>query len=98
MVKVYATTLALGILGLLIIILGGALAENVGSPERDPGALIGLNGKSIVGAMVGFGMAGMSAEFSPLDLTWQVSLLLASLAAGASVVWVRYSVSQADHQ
>lgn len=98
MVKVYAITLALGILGLLTIILGGALAENVGRPDRDPGELVGLTGKSIVGAMVGFGMAGMSAEFSPLDLTWQVSLLVAILAAGASVVWVRYSVSQAEHQ
>ncbi len=98
MVKVYAVTLVLGILGLLAIVLGGALAENLGRPDRDPGERAGLMGKSAVGAMLGFGMAGMSAEFSPLDLTWQVSLLLAILAALASIFWVRYSVARAEHQ
>jgi len=95
MVKVYAITLAVGIIGLLIVVLGGALAENVGHPERDPGERLGLKGKAFVGAMVGFGMGGMSAEFSPLDLTWQVSLVLALVAAGLSIIWVRYSVSHA---
>lgn len=98
MVKVYAVTLAVGIIGLMIIILGGALAENVGHPERDPGERIGRKGKAAVGAMVGFGMGGMSAEFSPIDFSWQVSLILAVVAAGLSILWVRYSVSQAEHR
>lgn len=98
MVKVYAIVLSVGIVGLLIVILGGAFAENVGHSERDPGQLIGLKGKSAIGAMVGFGMGGMSAEFSPLDFTWQVSLLLAAVAAVLSAVWVRYSVAQAENQ
>lgn len=96
MIKVYAITLAVGILGLITVIFGGALAENVGHPERDPGALLGTKGKMTVGALVGFGMGGMSAEFSPLDFTWQVSLVLAVLAAGLSALWVRYSVRQAE--
>ncbi len=96
MIKVYATSLILGIAGLLIAILGGALAENLGRPERDPGARFGLSGKTVVGALTGFGMGGMSAEFSPLGFSWPVSLLLASVAAGLAVVWVRYAVTQAE--
>ena len=96
MVKVYAVTLVLGIVGLLIVIVGGAFAENVGRPERDPGERIGLRGKGIIGALVGFGMGGLSAEFSPLDLSWQVALLLAAVAAGLSALWVRYAVNQAE--
>ena len=98
MVKVYAISLVIGIIGLLMVIMGGAFAENVGRPERDPGVRIGTAGKAIVGALVGFGMGGMSAEFSPLDLTWQVSLLIALGAAGLSILWVRYAVAQAEAQ
>lgn len=96
MVKVYAIALTVGIVGLLVFIYGGALAENLGRPERDPGERLGLTGKMTAGALVGFGMGGMSAEFSPLDFSWQVSLLLALLAAIVSVVWVRYAVAQAE--
>lgn len=96
MVKVYAVSLVVGIIGLLVVILGGAFAENVGHPERDPGERIGMRGKATVGALVGFGMGGMSAEFSPLDFSWPVSLLLAVLAAVVSVLWVRYAVTRAE--
>jgi hypothetical protein len=44
-----------------------------------------------VGALIGFGMGGMSAEFSPIDLSWQVCLLIAAAAALLSVFWVRYA-------
>jgi hypothetical protein len=98
MVKVYAVSLVIGIIGLLVIIMGGAFAENVGHPERDPGLRLGPGGKAIVGAFVGFGMGGMSAEFSPLDFTWQVSLLLALGASGLSILWVRYAVAHGEVQ
>ncbi|HEX6219497.1 MAG TPA: hypothetical protein VF115_00235 [Acidimicrobiia bacterium] len=94
MVKVYAIVLVLGIIGLLIYILGGALAENLGKEERGPDARFGLTGKLVVGATVGFGMGGMSAEFSPLDLSWPIALLIALVAAGLSVFWVRYAVGE----
>lgn len=94
MVKVYAVVLAVGVVGLLLIVLGGAFAGNVGRPERDPGIRFGTTGKLLVGAAIGFGMGGMSAEFSPLDLTWQVSLIIAVVAAGLSAFWVRYAVGQ----
>ena len=94
MVKVYAISLVIGIIGLVVVIMGGAFAENVGHPERDPGEMMGVRGKAAVGALVGFGMGGMSAEFSPLDFAWPVSLILAVIAAGLSVVWVHYAIAQ----
>ena len=96
MIKVYSIALVLGFIALLVIILGGALAENLGREDRDPGVRIGPVGKMVVGAVIGFGMGGMSAEFSPLDLSWQVSLLIAIGAAIVSGLWVRYSVEQTE--
>ena len=97
MVKIYAIALVNGIVGLLVVILGGVFAENVGYLDRDPGRMIGLHGKLVIGGFVGFGMGGMSAESSPLNFSWPITLLLALLALAASIVWVRYSVSEADH-
>jgi hypothetical protein len=96
MVKVYAIALSIGIVGLLVMILGGAFAENVSHPERDPGVVLGLRGKMVIGALVGFGIGGMSAEFSPLDFNWQVSLVLAIGAGVLSVFWVKYAVAKAE--
>jgi len=97
-VKVYAVTLVAGIVGLLVMILGGALAENLGRDGRDPGVRFGLAGKTAVGAAVGFGMGGMSAEFSPLDLSWQIALVIALVAAALSMVWVRYSAAPSEQR
>lgn len=96
MVKVYAVVLVLGIVGLLIYILGGAFAENLGRGEKGPDARFGLGGKLLVAAAVGFGMGGMSAEFSPLDLSWPIALVIAVVAAGLSMLWVRYAVGQSE--
>lgn len=96
MVKVYAVVLCAGIIGLLVLVLGAVFAENLGRPERDPGARLGPAGKTAVGAALGFGMAGLSAEFSPLDLTWQVALAIAAAAAGLAVLWVRYALARSE--
>ena len=96
MVKVYSVVLVAGIAGLLVIILGGALADNAGRPERDPGERIGLLGKTFIGAALGFGMGGICAEFSPFDLTWQASLAVAVGAAALSAPWVRYAVRHSE--
>lgn len=96
MVKVYAVALTLGIVGLLVFILGGALAENVGREERDPGQRFGMRGKMTVGALVGFGMGGLSAEFSPIDLSWPIALAIAVAAAALSAYWVRFAVRQSE--
>jgi hypothetical protein len=91
MVKVYAICLSLGAIGLLVVVLGGAFAENVGRPERDPGRRIGVFGRALIGGLLGFGMAGMSGEFSVSDLSWQTALLLAIAGGGAGAVWAWYA-------
>lgn len=96
MVKVYAVALAIGVVALLVVLLGGALAENLGRAERDPGERFGLTGKSAIGGIIGFGMGGLSAEFSPLDFGWQVSLAISAAAALISVFWVRHAVGQSE--
>lgn len=88
--------LVIGIVGLLIYILGGAFAENLGREEKGPDARFGIRGKMAVAAAVGFGMGGMSAEFSPLDLSWPIALAIAIAAAVFSVLWVRYAVGQSE--
>jgi uncharacterized membrane protein len=94
MVKVYAVALAVGVVAMVVVLFGGALAENLGRAERDPGERVGVNGKSAIGALIGFGMGGLSAEFSPLDLAWPVSLVISGVAALLSIFWVRYAVRQ----
>ena len=91
MVKFYSIALALGVIGLIVVILGGAFAENVDREEKDPGRRIGSGGRAAIGALVGFGMAGLSAEFSTLDLSWQVALLIAVVGAAAGSLWAWYA-------
>lgn len=90
MVKVYAIALVVGIVGLLVVILGGSLAENLGRESRDPARRLGRPGRAMIGGLVGFGMAGISAEFSPLGLEWPGAFLLALLGAAAGAVWAFY--------
>jgi len=94
MVKVYAVALAVGVVGLVVLVLGGAFAANVGREDADPGERWGRAGKSVVGAMLGFGMGGMSAEFAPIEIAWPAALAIALVAAALSVFWVRYAIRQ----
>ena len=91
MVKFYAIALALGVIGLIVVILGGTFAENVDKEDRDPGRRIGQGGRATIGGLVGFGMAGLSAEFSTLDLTWPAALALAVAGAVLGALWAWYS-------
>lgn len=91
MIKVYAVLLSLGVIGLVVVIFVGARPPPSGEGS-DQGRMSGDVSKTTLAAVLGFGMGGMSAEFSPLGLTWQVSLVVAVLAAAASVLWVRYSL------
>lgn len=87
MVKVYAVLLVIGSAGLIAWVLFSAHAENENKPGLDPDRRFGATGRRVVGGLVGFGMAGMSAEFSPRNLSWQVALGLALLAGGVAVWW-----------
>ena len=91
MVVVYAFSLAVGFVALLVIVMGGTLAENLGREHRDPGVRIGHKGRVLVGGVHGFGIGGMAAEFSPLDLSWPVALITAFVAAFLGVLWTRYA-------
>jgi hypothetical protein len=87
MVKVYAVALAVGVVALLVWIGARALAVNVPSwGNADPEKRLGVAGRRVVAGLVGFGLAGMSAEFSPRDLTWPIALGLAVLG-GTVAVW-----------
>jgi hypothetical protein len=87
MIKFYGIALALGALSLVVVIFGGAIADSVNRPDRDPGSIVGTIGRLSIGSVLGFGMGGMSAEFSTMDLGWQVSLVFAVLGAILGGLW-----------
>jgi hypothetical protein len=85
MVKVYAVVLGLGVLALILWIFARSLAGTVPAwTGIDPEGRLGVRGRRVVAAMVGFGLAGMGAEFSPRDIAWPLALLLALAGAGAA--------------
>lgn len=91
----YAVVLVVGIVGLLAWIMTSAFASNIDRASLDPENRFGVSGRRVVAAMVGFGMAGMSAEFSPRDLSWPLALVLALLGAGAAA-WYAGWVDRGD--
>ena len=86
MIKVYAVVLVLGILALISWIFLNVLAGNLRRPSLDPEERLGVPGRRVVAGAVGLGMAGMSAEYSPLDLSWPVALVMA-VAGAAGAAW-----------
>ncbi len=94
MIKVYAVTLVTGMVLLIAWILFFSHAENESKPGLDPEARFGLTGRRVVAGMVGFGMAGMSAEFSPKNISWPLALILALAGAGVSIWWAGVSFNQ----
>jgi hypothetical protein len=95
MVKVYSVALVVGIVGLLAVILGGAFAENLGRDGLDPGKKLGKTGRAVIGGLVGLGMAGLSAEFAPLDLEGTMAFLLAIVGAAGGALWGYYGAGAA---
>ncbi len=94
MVAVYSIALLGGLLALITTVLGAALAESLDKPAIDVVGKLGSRGKTLIGAVAGFGMGGMAAEFSPLDLGWQVVLSIAVAAAGVGALWARFSTTR----
>lgn len=94
MVRVYAVILAAGVVLLVGWIFAAYLAGNVPSWKRsDPEDRFGIPGRRVVAGLVGFGLAGMSAEFSPFGLSWPIALALAIAGAGV-MVWYAGSVDR----
>lgn len=96
MVKVYAVILSIGVIGLLVMILGEGLAENLDRADDAPSRRWGRTGRMLVAGAVGFGMGGMSAEFSPLGFSWPLALGIATFAAVAAGAWAGSSLSGGD--
>lgn len=86
MIKIYAVILVVGIVALVTWIFMTVLAGNLQRPTVDPEARFGVPGRRLVAIAVGFGMAGMSAEYSPLDIGWPLALVLA-VAGGGVAAW-----------
>lgn len=86
MIPVYAISLVAGAIALIAWIFARSYAVNVGRSDIDPEVRLGIAGRRVVAGLVGFGMAGMSAEFSPLGIPTAGALALA-LAGGAAAVW-----------
>lgn len=84
MIKVYAVVLVVGIVALIAWIFLTVLAGNLDRPRLDPEHRFGILGRRVVAASVGFGMAGMSAEYSPLGIEWPLALVLAVAGAVAA--------------
>ena len=91
MIKVYAVILAISLVGLIVVILGSALSASSDTRFSNPRDRLGRRGRIALGALLGFSMGGMAAEFSPLDLSWQVALLFALVGLGLGVIWTRYA-------
>lgn len=83
-VKIYAVVLAAGVVLLIAWIFATYIGGNVAAWKHlDAEERFGKSGRRVVAGLVGFGLAGMSAEFSPFDLSWPVGLALAVAGAAA---------------
>jgi hypothetical protein len=86
MVRVYAVVLVIGLIALLAWILAHTVFAASSRGAFDPEERFGVPGRRVVAGLVGFSMAGLSAEFSPRDISWPVALVLAVMGA-AVLAW-----------
>jgi hypothetical protein len=84
---VYAVVLVIGILVLIAWIVAHSLAVSTGRQDRDPELRFGIPGRRVVAALVGFGMAGMSATYAAIEISAPVVVLLALAGAAATAWW-----------
>ena len=96
MIKVYAVVLALCFIRLVVVIFGTALSSATDGKVADPSKRLGDLGQIALGSATGFAVAGLAAEFSPLDLSWQVALLVALGGLALGALWTLYAVRQAE--
>jgi hypothetical protein len=84
---VYAAVLVIGLVGLAVWMLSHSLAEGADRPARDPERRFGALGRRVTGGMVGFGIAGMSAEFASIDIAAPLVATAALVGAGLAAWW-----------
>ncbi len=79
---VFGFALGFGSIALLAWIAAAAVADSVeGWGTVDPDARLGLTGRRVVGAVFGFGMAGLSAAYAG----WSMVIATVAAVAGAIV-------------
>jgi hypothetical protein len=83
-IGVYSIAALVGFIALVAWLLLGGGAEP--GSKWDPESRVGPKGRRAIAASMGFGLAGLSAEFSPRDLTWPIALVLAIVGAVAMVL------------
>ncbi len=83
---VYAVVLVVGFLGLIAWMVAHSLAESTERPDRDPERRFGVKGRRLTAGTVGFGIAGMSAEFAVIDIPAPL-VALAAVAGAAVAAW-----------
>lgn len=84
---VYAIVLVVGFLALIGWMVAHSLAESTERPDRDPERRFGARGRRLTAALVGFGMAGMSAEFAAIDIPAPLVAVAAVTGAAAAAWW-----------
>jgi hypothetical protein len=83
MTALFGTILLIGVLALLAWVAATGVAHSVGGWDGvDPENRFGSLGRSVLAALLGFGMAGMSASFAG----WSPMLSLIGALAGAAVL------------
>lgn len=82
-----ALALVIGVAGLIVWMVSHAVAANRDEAGWDPEERYGRAGRRVVGGLVGFGMAGLSAEFASIDIPGPGVILLAIAGAAAAAWW-----------
>lgn len=79
MTALFAVSLVIGVVCLLVLVAAVAVAETVSGWERvDPDVRFGRGGRLIVAGLNGFGLGGMSATYAG----WPAAATLAAAAGG----------------
>lgn len=80
MIPVYAISVVIGSLAVLVWIFLGLTSSSVaGKQSLDPEAKFGSTGRGVVAGVLGFGLGGMSASFAG----WQTGLAIIGAVGGA---------------
>lgn len=90
MTAVYAVATTVGALVLIGWMIAHGLAAAAGRADRDPEERFGIGGRRVVAAVVGFGIAGMSAEFASIDIPAPGVFGLAAVGAAGAAAWAGF--------
>ena len=91
MTAVYGIVLAIATLALIGWMIAHGVARNTDRADRDPEEVFGVPGRRVIAGLVGFGLAGMSAEFASIDISSGWVVVLALAGGGAGALWAGFA-------